>query len=233
MHPSDALVRPAPLQEGGHLGVLSLSGPADEPRIRVAIGNLTARGFHVTLAENAFMIGPRPYLAGDDTARAASINLALADPTFDAFLFTRGGYGLMRILDAIDYDLVRQNPRPIIGYSDVTALLQAVASQAGVTAFHGPMLNTDFHDGLSPEIDDWMWRALRGESPITFGFEQSNVLAAGSGEGILFGGCVALTTALLGTPYDYWVDEGIWFWEDVSEPLYRIDRMLTHLRLSG
>ena len=139
----------------------------------------------------------------------------------------------MRILDRINYDLIRANPRPIIGYSDLTALHQAVAVKSGVTTFHGPMLNTDFFEGLSPEIDEWMWRSLAGDTPMRFSFERSNVLAAGSAEGILFGGCLALTTALLGSPYDYWVEDGIWFWEDVGEPLYRIDRMLTHLRLSG
>lgn len=233
MPSSSALVRPSPLPDGGHLAVLAISGPADETRILTAVGNLRARGFRVTLAENALTRGPGKYLAGDDSARAAAINQALANPEFDGFLFTRGGYGAMRILDAIDYELVRRDPRPIVGYSDITALHQAIATRAGITTFHGPMLNTDFHDGLSPVIDSWMWRALRGDSPLSFSFDRSNVLVAGVGEGVSFGGCLALTTALTGTPYDYWVENGIWFWEDVAEPLYKIDRMLTHLRLSG
>jgi muramoyltetrapeptide carboxypeptidase len=233
MPSSSPLVRPAPLPEGGHVAVLAISGPADETRILTAVAGLRSRGFRVTVSENAFARGPREYLAGDDSARAGAINDALANPDLDAFLFTRGGYGAMRILDSIDYELVRRDPRPIIGYSDITALHQAVATRAGVTTFHGPMLNTDFHDGLSPSVDAWMWRMLRGDSPSTFTFDRSNVLVSGTGDGILFGGCLALTTSLIGTPYDYWVPDGVWFWEDVAEPLYKIDRMLTHLRLSG
>lgn len=233
MKPDNALIRPRPVREGAHLAVLSISGPAEEPRIRLAADKLRERGFRLTLVDGAFAAGTREYLAGSDAERASRLNLSLADPSYEAFLFTRGGYGAMRILDAIDYELVRRNPRPIIGYSDLTALHQAVAVRAGVTTFHGPMLNTDFHDGLSPQIEAWMWRLLAGESPSTFSFARSNVLAAGTAEGILFGGCLALTTALLGSPYDYWVGDGIWFWEDVGEPLYKIDRMLTHLRLSG
>lgn len=228
-----ALIRPRPVPNGAHLAVLSISGPADESRIRVAAAKLAARGFRVTVIDGAYDRGERAYLAGDDSQRAFRLNQSLADPSYDAYLFTRGGYGAMRILDAIDYDLVRANPRPIIGYSDITALHQAVATRADVTTFHGPMLNTDFHDGLSPQIDSWMWLALSGTAPMRFEFERSNVIAAGTASGILFGGCLALTTALTGTPYDYWPEGGIWFWEDVGEPLYKLDRMLTHLRLSG
>lgn len=187
----------------------------------------------MTLSGNASECGRRSYLAGDDHTRTEQINTALNDAAFDGFLFTRGGYGAMRILDRIDFEAIRRNPRPMIGYSDLTALHQAVATQSGVSTFHGPMLNTDFHDGLAPEFDAWMWRALSGEENLTFEFDRSNVLAAGRADGTIFGGCLSLTTALIGTPYDYWVADGVWFWEDVGEPLYRIDRMLTHLRLSG
>jgi len=233
MNTSDPLIRPRPVRQGAHLAVLSVSGPANEGRIRAAIGNLESKGFRVTLLDGAFSAGRRDYVAGDDEARVSRLNAAIQDPSFDALLFTRGGYGAMRILDAIDYDGIRQNPRPIIGYSDLTALHQAVATQAGVTTFHGPMLNTDLHDGLAPVIESWMWDVLSGRTPMTFHFERSNVLVAGTAKGTLFGGCLALTTALVGTPYDYWPSDGIWFWEDVGEPLYKIDRMLTHLRLSG
>jgi muramoyltetrapeptide carboxypeptidase len=233
MNSSEPLIRPWRLEQGAHLAVLSISGPADGTRIQAAVENLRGRGFRVTLCDGSLARGPREYLAGDDASRAARLNEALSDPSFDAFLFTRGGYGAMRILDAVDYDRIQQRPRPVIGYSDLTALHQAVAAKARVTTFHGPMLNTDFHDGLSRDIEDWMWSMLAGEAPLTFRLAPDNVLADGSADGILFGGCLALTTALVGTPFDYWPDDGIWFWEDVGEPLYRIDRMLTHLRLSG
>jgi muramoyltetrapeptide carboxypeptidase len=175
----------------------------------------------------------RGYLAGADEERVAELNHHLRSAEFDAYFFSRGGYGLMRILDRIDYHAIRANPRPIVGFSDVTALHQAVAVRSGVASFHGPMLNLDFYEGLSAPREEWMWRMLRGENPLTHRFAPSDVLFDGEAEGTLFGGCLALTVALVGTPYDFWIDGGIWFWEDVDEPAYRLDRMLTHLRLSG
>ena len=175
----------------------------------------------------------RGYLAGTDDLRASLLNEAFASDEFDAFFFARGGYGIMRILDRIDYGALRDYPRPIVGFSDVTALLHAVASQAGVATFHGPMLNLDFHDGLAPDIEQWLWSMLAGDAGLERTFDRSMVLRGGSAEGVFFGGCLSLQVALIDTPYEFWVDDGIWFWEDVDEPLYRIDRMLTHLRLSG
>ena len=139
----------------------------------------------------------------------------------------------MRLLDRVDYGAIARNPKPVVGYSDITALHQAIAARCGVASFHGPMLNTDFFEGLDPAVERWFWSALSGNAPLDWSFDDSNVLVDGKAEATLFGGCLSLTTALLGTPYDFWIDDGIWFWEDVTEPAYRIDRMLTTLRLSG
>jgi muramoyltetrapeptide carboxypeptidase len=95
------------------------------------------------------------------------------------------------------------------------------------------MVNLDWFNGLSPDIEQWFWSMLAGEAPLVHRFGPEQIVFEGEAEGILFGGCLSLTTALTGTPYDFWVDDGIWFFEDVDEPVYRIDRMLTHLRLSG
>jgi muramoyltetrapeptide carboxypeptidase len=175
----------------------------------------------------------RTYLAGPDAVRLGLINEALNDPSVDAIAFARGGYGAMRILDRIDYAALERNPRPVIGFSDITALHQALATRLGLGSFHGPMLNLDFYEGLSPANEAWYFSMLEGSAPSMLEIQPEQVLSHGSAEGILFGGCLSLTTALIGTPWDYWVDDGIWFWEDVEEPVYRIDRMLTTLRLSG
>lgn len=230
--PSSQLTRPRPLRKNGHVAVLAASSPSKPDRIELAIRRLENEGLRVTLASNAYAV-ERPYLAGPDEVRLEAMNNALRDPQFDAFLFTRGGYGAMRILDGIDYDAIRENPRPIIGYSDITAIHQAAATCAGVASFHGPMLNFDFFEGLSATTDAWFWNALAGEAPLTYQVSDDQILSPGRARGILFGGCLSLTNALAGTPYDHWVDGGIWFWEDVDESTYRLDRMLTHLRLSG
>jgi Uncharacterized proteins, homologs of microcin C7 resistance protein MccF len=227
------LTAPRALPDEPHVAVLAASSPSDLGRIEEAAGRLELRGVRVTLAANIAHHGSLGYLAGDDDERLAELNQFLRSDEFDAFLFARGGYGAMRILDGIDYEAISRNPRPIVGFSDVTAIHQAVAVRAGVASFHGPMLNLDFYDGLSLANDDWFWAMLRGSSPMTHPFEAEQILAEGEAEGILFGGCLSLTAALIGTPYDFWIDDGIWFFEDVDEPVYRVDRMLTHLRLSG
>jgi muramoyltetrapeptide carboxypeptidase len=226
------LIRPRALRSKAHIAVLAASGPSERERIEQGARAIERHGHRVTLATN---IDHRhyEYLAGTDDERVQELNQFFRSAEYDAFFFARGGYGAMRILDRIDYDAIAANPRPVVGFSDVTALHQALATRAGVASFHGPMLNLDFHDGLSPEIERWFWSMLAGEAPLVHSFSASNVACEGQAEGVLFGGCLALTTALVGTPYDFWIDDGIWFWEDVDEPPYRIDRMLTHLRLSG
>jgi len=227
-----SLIRPRALPQHAHIAVLAASGPSDLSRIEDAARVLERRGHRVTLAPN---IGSRHrgYLAGADDERVETLNRFLRDPQYDAFFFARGGYGAMRILDRIEYEAIAANPRPVVGFSDVTALHQAMATRGGVAGLHGPMLNLDFHGGLSPEREDWFWRMLGGEAPMEYEFGAGDVLQEGEAEGVLFGGCLALTVALMGTPYDFWIDGGIWFWEDTDEPVYRVDRMLTHLRLSG
>jgi len=223
------LRKPRPLTKSSHVAVLAASSPSELPRIEAAAANLRSRGLRVTLAPN---IAHRDrYLAGGDDERVGVLNDFLRNPEFDGFFFARGGYGLMRILDRIDYDAISANPRPIVGFSDLTALHQAIAVRSGVTTFHGPMLNTDWHDGLSPDREEWFWRMLAGDAPLSWAVEE--VMNEGEGEGALFGGCLSLTNDLAGTPYDFWIDDGIWFFEDVDEPVYRIDRMLTHIRLTG
>jgi len=224
---------PRAIHLNSHLAVLAISSPSELPRIVVGKRNLEARGLRITLAENIAHSGEHGYLAGTDEERLAIVNRYLRDPQFDGFLFARGGYGAMRILDGIDYDAIAANPRPVIGFSDLTALHQAMAVRAGVASFHGPMVNLDFHDGLSPANETWFWSMLAGEAPLTHEFAKAQVVLEGDAEGPLFGGCLSLTEALAGTPYDFWIDGGIWFWEETDERPYRIDRMLTTLRLSG
>lgn len=226
------LTPPRALPSSAHIAILAASGPSERKRIEEGARAIERRGHRVTLAPNIDRRF-RGYLAGDDDERVDTLNRFLRSREYDAYFFARGGYGAMRILDRIDYDAILENPRPIVGFSDVTALHQAIAVHAGVATFHGPMINLDFHDGLSSDRDEWLWSMLGGAAPLVRRFAAEDVLFEGTAEGVLFGGCLALTDSLVGTPYDYWVEDGIWFWEDVDEPVYRIDRMLTHLRLSG
>lgn len=220
------------MPQNAHVAVLAASSASELPRIETAVRALEQEGLRVTLADN---LGHRhrSFLAGTDEERASEFNRFMNSAEYDAFLFSRGGYGATRILPMIDYAAIAANPRPIVGFSDVTALHQAIAVRAGVGTFHGPMLNLDFHDGLSSFQRDWFFAMLAGEAPLTYRFAPEDVAFEGEAEGPLFGGCLSLTTSLTATPFDFWLDGGIWFWEDVDEPAYRLDRMLTHLHLSG
>lgn len=231
--PHASLRKPRGIARNSRIAVLAASSPSDLPRILHAKENLEALGLRVTLAPNIDHFGSHGYLAGTDDERVGILNQFLNSSEFDAFFFARGGYGAMRILDRIDYDALARNPRPVIGFSDITAIHQALAARVNLASFHGPMLNSDFHDGLSPDIERWFWSILGGEAPATWQLGDATTVLEGEADGILFGGCLSLTASLIGTPYDYWIDDGIWFWEEVGESPYRIDRMLTHLRLSG
>jgi len=227
-----SLVAPRALRPPARIAVIAPASGSGRERIDVAIGQLESIGFSCVLAENVFS-EHRGYLSGDDELRVSELNRLLNDSSFGAFFVSRGGYGTMRILDRVDYEAIRRDPRPIIGFSDITALHQAVARVSQVSTFHGPMLNLDWHDGLSPDRLGWFSGMLSGSAPMIHRFEPSQVFADGRAEGIVFGGCLSLTASLIGTPYDFWIDDGIWFFEDVDEPIYRLDRMLTHLSLSG
>ncbi len=226
------LTLPRALPPNGHIAVCAISGSSKIERVQIGAERLERRGYRVSLAGN---IGHsfRGYLAGTDDERVEELNHHLRSDGVDAIFFSRGGYGAMRVLDRVDYDAIRRNPRPLVGFSDVTALHNAVALRANVASFHGPMLNLDFHDGLTPDVEEWLFAMLSGAAPLTHRFAPEQVLCEGDAEGLLFGGCLSLTTSLAGTPYDFWIDDGIWFWEDVGEEPYRLDRMLTHLDLSG
>ncbi len=226
------LTLPRALPPNGHIAVCAISGPSKLERVRLGAERLERRGYRVSLAPNIDH-NFRDYLAGLDDERVEELNHYLRSDDVDAIFFSRGGYGAMRVLDRIDYEAIRRNPRPIVGFSDITALHAAVALRANVASFHGPMLNLDFHDGLTPDIEEWLFAVLSGAAPLTHRFAPEQVLCDGDAEGVLFGGCLSLTTSLTGTPYDFWIDDGIWFWEDVGEEAYRLDRMLTHLDLSG
>jgi muramoyltetrapeptide carboxypeptidase len=168
------------------------------------------------------------YLAGVDRARLEDLNAAIRDPHIDGIWCLRGGYGVMRLLNAIDYNALRRSPKAIIGYSDITALHLAVRARCGLVSYHGPNARAE----LTPFSLESLTRATSGGDPFV---RQSPIrwLRTGKAAGPLEGGNLALICALLGTPYAARLDGAILVIEDVNEPLYRIDRMLRQLILSG
>ena len=219
---------PPPVRPGEAVGVAAISGPVDPQRLERGIAALEGLGLHPVPAENLLSTGG--LFAGSDAERLEGFHRLAADPSIRAIFFARGGHGALRILDRIDWDLLARHPRAYIGYSDLTPFLLAVVARLGLVAFHGPMVAADLARGLSAEEEESLMGCLRGDFPRPLACRPT----AGTGvvEGPLLGGCLSMLTATLGTPFSPSLDGSILFWEEVGEPPYRIDRMLTHLRLS-
>ncbi len=210
----------------------ALSGPVDLERLDRGFAALKRLGFEPVLADN--VLSRDGLFAGGDAERLAAFHRLAADPSLRAIFFARGGYGLMRVLPGIDWDLLRRHPRAYVGYSDLTPFLLEVARRLGLVAFHGPMVAADLARGLDAAEEASLLGALAGRYPIEAPFARwLRRPAKGTVRGPLLGGCLSLLTATLGTPFAPDLAGGIVFWEDVNEPPYRIDRMLTHLGLSG
>jgi muramoyltetrapeptide carboxypeptidase len=209
--------------------VAALSGPVDPGRLEAGIESLRRLGFEPVLADN--VLSRRGFLAGGDEERLAAFHRLAADPDLRAIFFTRGGYGVPRILPALDWNLLARHPRAYVGYSDLTPFLLEVVRRLGLVAFHGPLVGGELARGLGAEEEASLLDALAGRYPVELPFQ--SWLRKGSASGPLLGGCLSLLSATAGTTWFPDLQGAIVFWEEVNEAPYRVDRMLTHLKLSG
>ncbi len=224
------------LQFGDTIGFVAPSGVIREEGAIERAGEAAERmGFKVKFGENNH--GRYGYLAGDDAARAADINAMFRDDAVDAVVCLRGGYGAMRILDRIDFDLIRSNPKIFMGFSDITALHIAMLEKCGLVTFHGPMGASNWADGMDDFTQAQMFRALMdaaplGDIPNPPEYPRETV-TPGAAEGLLVGGNLTLVASSLGTPWELDTKGRIIFLEEIGESTYCVDRMLTQLRLAG
>lgn len=218
---------PPPLSPGDRVGVAGLSGPVDPTALEAGVDALREAGLEPVLASNLGSAGGR--FAGEDRERVEGFEALVRDPKLKAIFFARGGYGILRLLPMLDWKALAAFPKAYVGYSDVTPFLNLVVERLGLIAFHGPMVAVEWAQGLEPAESDSLWRLLSGE----LDFEMPVAGGAGAAEGILRGGCLSLLASTSGTDFAPRLDDSVLFWEDVTEPLYRLDRMLTQLRLSG
>jgi muramoyltetrapeptide carboxypeptidase len=224
------LVLPAPLAPGDRIGIAAPGGPVRPAALEAGIAYLSARGY--VPVRGRHLDGRHGYLAGSDSDRLEDVNGFLADPSIRAIWFARGGYGSARIVAGLRLAGLRQHPKVLIGYSDVTVIQAAALRRAGLATLYGPLVQ----ELGSPEAFDEgsLWEAAEGGArAIEHRLEPAAVLRPGVGEGPLVGGCLSLLVSLIGTPYEPPTDGAILFWEEVNEEPYRIDRMLGHLRLAG
>lgn len=221
------LVRPPRLRPGATVGVAAISGPVDPARLSAGVEALERRGYRVVLAGNVG--AKRGFLAGSDSERAEGYRELARNPAVDAIFFARGGYGASRTLGLLDPDEIRARPRIHLGGSDLTAFFAFLARRCGLVSYYGPMVAVSMaeQDGL-----DWEG-VLSGEPPAPERIAEADILAGGTGEGPLVGGCLSLVASLCGTPEALEGRGAVLFWEDVGEGTYRLDRMLTQLERSG
>ena len=175
------------------------------------------------------------YLGGTDEERAKDIMDAFTDPTIDGIFCLRGGYGVQRMLDLLDLDTIKENPKWFAGYSDITALHMTLNQKCDMVTYHAPMpsteMITDEYDAYTKEwLEKAMFGGLCGELPS---YTECETMNGGRAEGMLCGGNLSLIAASLGTPFELDTKDKILFLEDVGELPYRIDGMINHLRLAG
>jgi muramoyltetrapeptide carboxypeptidase len=240
---SPATIKPKRLAPGDTVMLVSpASATFNTVDLQIARESLEALGFKVKTGEH--LLERHGYLAGSDKARADDINKAFADTSVAAVHAIRGGWGSARVLPHLDFDLIRRNPKVIIGYSDITALLLSIHGKTGLITFHGPI-------GLG-RWDTWSLeyykRVVMNGEKVTFANKQginpernsltqvefrTQTITPGKARGRLLGGNLTVLTTILGSPFLPDWDGAILFCEDVHEDFYRIDRMLTQLKLAG
>lgn len=218
------IVKPKKLENGNTIGIIAPSGPVDEVKIQIAKNYFEQKGFKVIFGKNLFKSDR--FLAGSDEERLEDLHWAFEDKNIDAILCARGGYGAIRLLDKIDYNLIRNNPKIFCGYSDITALSLMFLKKTGLITFSSPMFQSDFSSPtLSKLTETSFFKVLNGENEV---YAPTDLIKNGLAKGILWGGNLSTIVSLCGT--DFIPDENfIFFAEDVSEPAYKIDKMLHQL----
>jgi muramoyltetrapeptide carboxypeptidase len=237
---SPSVIKPKRLAAGDTVGIVApASATFNTVDLQIARESLEALGLKVQVGGH--VLDRHGYLAGQDVDRAADINRFFADPAVRAVLPLRGGWGASRLLPSLDYDIIRRNPKVVLGYSDITALHMAIAAKTGLITFHGP-------NGMGRWDEfsvSWVRRVLFDGEAVTlenlhdkgeFLVQTENrvqTITPGTARGRILGGNLTVLTAIIGSPYVPDFTGAILFVEDVGEDIYRIDRMLTTLKLAG
>jgi muramoyltetrapeptide carboxypeptidase len=237
------IIKPGRLKPGDNIGLIApSSNTREDEEIYFAMDILKSFGFKVTAGEHLF--NRHGYLAGKDEDRASDVNKMFADKSIDAIYCLRGGYGSPRMLPYLDFSTIAKNPKVLVGYSDVTALLNAIYARTGIVTFHGPIANQTFSEYTVKNFKNVLFEpnhnielatpplfeAVEGQA------EKDNRLTTvtpGTATGRLIGGNLSLLVKLVGTPYEPDYTDKILFLEDVEEAPYRMDGMLTHLLIAG
>lgn len=231
-------ILPGRLKKGDLIGLVTPGSPVTEEQLHDCVATLESMGFRTTYSDS--VLSEYGYFAGKDQERAHELMEMFNREDVDGIWCVRGGYGSIRILDLLDYDLIRKNPKVFIGYSDITALLTSIYQGAGLVTFHGPVGTSDFNRFSKKSIKKVLMEA---DSAYKYPYKREKgsrgnpefdlyTINGGKAEGILTGGNISVLDSIIGTAFEPDFENKIVYLEEIGEKTYRVDKMLFHL-LSG
>jgi muramoyltetrapeptide carboxypeptidase len=227
------VIKPAAVHRGSRVAVVSPASPFSREEFESGVNELRRLGYEPTYEDDVFARSGT-YLSGTPELRAAAFSRAWGDPSVAALIAVRGGYGSVQLLPLLDVEVIRRTPKLFIGYSDNTSLLSWLTCRCGITALHGPMIEGRLAKGPEGFDADSMLAFMQDGEGRLLNPDGLVVVRGGEAVGPLFGGTITQLAASLGTPYAFDPPAGcVLFLEDVNERPYRLDRLLTQLRLAG
>lgn len=218
------LIKPAKLKKGDTIAIIAPCGDVDREKLEQAVRYFEKKGFKVKLGSNIYKTDR--YLAGNDDVRLEDLHKAFLDKETKAIICARGGYGALRLIDNIDYSIIKNNPKVFCGYSDVTALSAMILKNTGLVTFSGPMAQCDFCAPDKLTEDKFFETLTQGKTTITA--ENLVTYKGGTAEGVLFGGNLATLASLCGRDF-LPKEDFIFFCEDLNESVYKIDKYFHQL----
>jgi muramoyltetrapeptide carboxypeptidase len=222
-------IRPPRLKPGDTVGIVAPASPFDPDLFNQGLDVLASMGFRTFVPDEIFE--NNRYLAGSDAHRAKLVTRIFEDPSVDAIICAKGGFGCLRILPLLDFDVMRTHPKVFVGLSDISALLVAITAKTGLVTFHGPLVTTL---AKAPEFTrQSMLAAISSDSDLKITPGKGVTIRAGRAQGPIIGGNLTTLCHLLGTPFEPRFEDHILFLEDRGEAPYRIDRMLFQMKLAG
>lgn len=229
------VIKPARLKKGDTIGLISpASSPDDLSRVEESTKYLEKLGYKVKIGKNVGNY--HGYLAGSDDERLEDLHSMFSDKTVKAIMCLRGGYGAFRLLDKINYKMIQKNPKIFVGYSEITALQNAIFSKTGLITFAGPMPAVDFVNSISLFTEEWFWKVVTSNKKIGKVKYPENskmpFINKGTANARILGGNLAVFSTMLGTDFFPDMKDKILLLEDIDEKPYKIDRMLNQLRLA-
>jgi muramoyltetrapeptide carboxypeptidase len=225
----EGIIKPPALRPGDTVGVVAMAAAVDGTCLERGTTVLRNLGYQVKLSRHVLDVSG--ILAGDDRVRANELMAFFQDPEVRAVFGARGGYGSGRLLPLLNFARIARTPKILLGFSDITFLLNAIVDHSQIVSFHGPMVATDMAQGLSARAIAHLQALLGGERGMEL--RAADALRPGIAEGLLFGGCLSVIVAMMATPWQPLFNGRILFLEDTGEKAYRIDRMLVQLRQAG